>query len=82
LREREREIQLLKTKIFDIEKSSKRTSVSGGNDSALYQLRSENERLTRELTTLRSSSTSSKGDANTIAFLTQENQRLNQKIQS
>jgi DNA repair exonuclease SbcCD ATPase subunit len=82
LREREREIELLKTRIFDIEKNSKRTSVSGGNDSALYQLRSENERLTRELTTLRSSSTSSKGDANTIAFLTQENQRLNQQIQS
>lgn len=80
LREREREIELLKNRIFEIEKGSKKTVSS--NDGALIQLRSENERLTRELNSLRTSSTSSRGDANTIAFLTQENQRLNQQIQS
>ena len=41
LREREREIELLKNRIFEMEKGSKKSNVSS-NDGALLQLRSEN----------------------------------------
>ena len=72
LREREREIEVLRLKIVEIEKASlKKTSSSSSIDQTVALLRQENERLNRELTTLKSSSTSSKGDANTIAFLKQ-----------
>jgi hypothetical protein len=41
LREREREIELLKNRIFEMEKGSKKSNVLS-NDGALLQLRSEN----------------------------------------
>ena len=82
LREREREIEVLRLRILEIEKASlKRGTSSSGSENTIAFLRQENERLTRELNTLRTS-TSSRGDENTIAFLRQENERLNGQVSS
>ena len=58
LREREREIELLRARIIEIEKLSltKGSSVvSSGNENTIAFLRQENERLNQEVNRLRSS---------------------------
>lgn len=70
LREREREIEVLRARILEIEKNSKRSS-NNGQENTIALLRQENERLNREITNLRSSSSRGTGNENTIAFLKQ-----------
>lgn len=74
LREREREIEVLKIKILDIEKTEfKKNSTSTGQELTIAMLRQENDRLNRELSkSVSSSSLSSNGQQETlIAFLKQ-----------
>lgn len=76
LREREREIEVLRNRILEIEKTSlKYNNNVSGQESAIALLRQENERVNRELSALRASN--SKANENTIAFVRQENERLN-----
>lgn len=70
LREREREIEVLRARILEIEKNSKRSS-NNGQENTIALLRQENERLNREITNLKSSSSRGTGNENTIAFLKQ-----------
>lgn len=64
LRERERDIEVLKEKIFTLEKASmkfqgqSRTTSGSANESTIALLRQENERLNRENSNLRSSQSS------------------------
>jgi hypothetical protein len=70
LREREREIEVLRLRIVEIEKAAlKKTNSGSGQESTIALLRQESERLNREISTLRS--TASKGNENAIAFLRQ-----------
>lgn len=70
LRERERDIEVLRLRILEIEKASMKKS-TGGQENTIALLRQENERLNREITNLRSSAARGTGNENTIAFLKQ-----------
>lgn len=70
LRERERDIEVLRLRILEIEKSSMKKS-NGGQENTIALLKQENERLNREITNLRSSASRGTGNENTIAFLKQ-----------
>ncbi len=79
LREKEREVDVLRQRILEIERASlKKTASSTGNENTIAFLKQENERLNREISNLRVSA--ARGDENTIAFLKQENERLNMQI--
>ncbi len=81
LREKEREVDVLRQRILEIERLSlKKTASSTGNENTIAFLKQENERLNREISNLRVSA--ARGDENTIAFLKQENERLNIQINS